>query len=38
MEFVSYDDRKKVAAALKPIYTASTVDVAARSLDSFSTS
>jgi putative transposase len=28
MRFVSYQDRKKVAAALKPIYTAATVDAA----------
>ena len=29
MRFVSYGDRKKVAAALKPVYTASSADAAA---------
>jgi putative transposase len=38
MRFVSHDDRKKVAAALKPIYTAPTVDVAAQELDLFADS
>lgn len=28
MRFVHWDDRKRVAAALKPIYTAPTVDAA----------
>ena len=38
MRFISHDDRKKVAAALKPIYTAPTADVAAQDLDSFADS
>jgi putative transposase len=35
MKFVSYSDRKKVAAALKPIYGAPTIDAAADALDTF---
>lgn len=38
MRFVSYQDRKKVAAALKPIYTAPTVDVAESELLAFAES
>jgi putative transposase len=38
MRFIAHDDRKKVAAALKPIYTAPTVDVAAQELDLFADS
>jgi putative transposase len=38
MRFVSYNDRKKVAAALRPIYTAPTVDAAALALDEFEAS
>lgn len=38
MRFISHDDRKKVAAALKPIYTAPTADVAAQELDIFADS
>jgi putative transposase len=38
MRFVSYQDRKKVAAALRPIYTAATVEVAAAELDTFADS
>ncbi len=38
MRFVSYQDRKKVAAALKPIYTAPTVDVAEVELLAFAES
>ncbi len=38
MRFVSYTDRKKVAAALRPIYTAPTVDVASTELDTFADS
>src|SRR5215203_2782552 len=33
MRFISYNDRKAAAAALRPIYTAATVDAAARELD-----
>jgi putative transposase len=36
MRFVSYQDRKRVAAALKPIYTAPTVDAAETALLDFS--
>src|SRR5699024_10574511 len=32
MRFVAYQDRKKVAAALKPIYTAPSEDVARKAL------
>ena len=35
MRFVSYQDRKAVAAALRPIYTAATADAAAGALDDF---
>jgi putative transposase len=38
MRFVSYADRKKVAAALRPIYTAPTVDVAESELLAFAES
>src|SRR6266550_726736 len=38
MRFVSYQDRKKVAAALKPIYTAPTVDAAETELLAFAES
>ena len=38
MRFVSYQDRKKVAAALKPIYTAPTADVAETELLAFAES
>ncbi|MGH8940841.1 MAG: IS256 family transposase, partial [Actinomycetes bacterium] len=38
MRFVSYTDRKKVAAALKPIYTAPTVEVAESELLAFAES
>ena len=35
MRFISYNDRKAAAAALRPIYTAATVDAAARELEIF---
>jgi putative transposase len=35
MRFISYNDRKAVAAALRPIYTAPTAEVAAQELDIF---
>ena len=35
MRYCSYKDRKRIAAALRPIYTAATVDVAADAMDSF---
>jgi transposase-like protein len=38
MRFVSYKDRKGVAAALKPIYTAPTAEAAAKALDAFEAS
>jgi putative transposase len=38
MRFVSYQDRKKVAAALKPIYTAPTVEAAETELLAFADS
>jgi putative transposase len=38
MRFVSYQDRKKVAAALKPIYTAPTDETARVELDAFAAS
>ena len=38
MRFVSYQDRKKVAAALKPIYTASSKETAEQALDAFEAS
>jgi putative transposase len=38
MRFVSYQDRKKVAAALRPIYTAPTVEAAETELAAFAAS
>ena len=38
MRFVSYGDRKKVAAALKVIYTAPTADAAAQAFEEFANS
>ncbi len=38
MRFISYQDRKKVAAALKPIYTAPTIDAAHAELMAFADS
>ncbi len=38
MRFVSYSDRKKVAAALRPIYTAADSDAARNELDAFTAS
>jgi putative transposase len=38
MRFVSYNDRKTIATALKPIYTAPTVEAAALELDTFADS
>jgi putative transposase len=38
MRFISHDDRKRVAAALRPIYTAPTAEVAAKELDLFADS
>src|SRR5699024_8921693 len=38
MRFVGYGDRKKVAAALRPIYTAADADAARAELDAFKTS
>ena len=38
MRFVPYGDRKKVAAALRPIYTAATADAAALALEAFEAS
>ncbi|MCF7552690.1 IS256 family transposase [Pseudonocardia sp. WMMC193] len=38
MRFVSYQDRKKVAAALRPIYTAPTDETARLELDAFAAS
>jgi transposase-like protein len=38
MRFVSYADRKKVAAALRPIYTAPTVEAAETELLAFADS
>ncbi len=38
MRFVSYGDRKAVAAALKPIYTAANAEAARRELDTFADS
>jgi putative transposase len=35
MRYVSYTDRRKVAAALKPIYAAPSIDAAADALDDF---
>src|SRR5215208_4620664 len=38
MRFISHDDRKSVAAALWPIYTAATAEAAAQELDTFEAS
>ncbi|WP_346234341.1 IS256 family transposase, partial [Parafrigoribacterium mesophilum] len=38
MRFVNYKDRKAVAAALKPIYTAATVEAAEAALEAFAVS
>jgi putative transposase len=38
MRFISHDDRKSVAAALRPIYTAATAEAAAQELDTFEAS
>src|SRR5919199_3620441 len=38
MRFISYNDRKKVAAALRPIYTAPTVEAAELELTAFANS
>jgi putative transposase len=38
MRFVGYQDRKKVASALRPIYTAPTADAAQEALDAFEAS
>lgn len=38
MRFISYQDRRKVATALRPIYTAPSVDAARMELDAFSDS
>ena len=38
MRFVSYNDRKSVAAALKPIYTAADADAARIELEAFKAS
>jgi len=38
MRFVNYADRKKVAAALKPIYTAPSEDAARKALEAFTAS
>ena len=38
MRFVAYQDRKKVAAALRPVYTAVDADAAAEALKAFSNS
>jgi len=38
MRFVGYGDRKKVAAALKPVYTAANAEAARRELDAFADS
>ena len=35
MRFIGYNDRKAVAAALRPIYTAATLEAAAHELDIF---
>lgn len=35
MKYVGYQDRKKVAKAMRPIYTAPTIDAAADALDDF---
>jgi hypothetical protein len=38
MRFIGYQDRKKVAAALRPVYTAPTADAAQDALDGFEAS
>jgi len=38
MRFVGYQDRKKVATALKPIYTASDAQAAEEALETFAVS
>jgi len=38
MRFICHDDRKSVAAALRPIYTAATAEAAAQELDTFEAS
>jgi putative transposase len=38
MRFIGYQDRKKVAAALRPVYTAPTADAALDALDDFEAS
>ncbi|QTG82344.1 IS256 family transposase [Arthrobacter crystallopoietes] len=38
LRFIGYQDRKKVAAALRPIYTASTVEAAEAALEEFAAS
>ena len=38
MRFVSYGDRRAVAAALKPIYTAPNQDTARKALEDFASS
>lgn len=38
MRFIGYQDRKRVAAALRPVYTAPTVEAASESLDEFEAS
>jgi putative transposase len=38
MRFISHDDRKQVAAVLRPIYTAPTAEVAGKELDIFADS
>lgn len=35
LRYCSYKDRKRIAAALRPIYTAATIDAAADAMDSF---
>lgn len=37
LDFASWKDRKQLAAALKPIYTATSAEAAAAELDSFKT-
>lgn len=38
MRFIGYQDRKKVASALRPVYTAPTADAAQEALDAFEAS
>lgn len=38
LRFIGYQDRKKVAAALRPIYTASTIEAAEAALEEFAAS